>query len=145
MSGGEIVALARGWIGTPYRHRASVRGAGADCLGLVLGVWRERFGAAPEAPPAYAAAWSAAGGELWQGLRRHMAECLAEAPLRPGQVILFRMRERAAPRHLGILAQAGAAASFVHAYSGHAVMENALSAPWRRRIAARFEFPQGGS
>ena len=37
----EIVARARAWIGTPYRHRASCRGAGADCLGLVRGVWRE--------------------------------------------------------------------------------------------------------
>ena len=40
-----IVAAARGWLGTPYRHQASVRGEGADCLGLVRGVWRELIGA----------------------------------------------------------------------------------------------------
>ncbi len=34
----EIVALARAWIGTPYRHQASCRGAGTDCLGLLRGV-----------------------------------------------------------------------------------------------------------
>lgn len=33
-----IVAEARRWLGTPYRHQASVIGAGADCLGLVRGV-----------------------------------------------------------------------------------------------------------
>jgi len=36
----EVVAAARAWLGTPYRHRASVRGAGCDCLGLLRGVWR---------------------------------------------------------------------------------------------------------
>jgi len=36
------------WLGTPYRHRASVKGRGADCIGFVVGVlrnvgYRERF------------------------------------------------------------------------------------------------------
>ncbi|MDG1118150.1 MAG: peptidase, partial [Flavimaricola sp.] len=30
----DVVATARGWIGTPYLHQASCRGAGCDCLGL---------------------------------------------------------------------------------------------------------------
>ena len=34
----RIVMAARGWIGTPYVHQASCRGAGADCLGLIRGV-----------------------------------------------------------------------------------------------------------
>ena len=37
-----IVAEARAWIGTPYRHQASLKGVGCDCLGLVRGVWRAR-------------------------------------------------------------------------------------------------------
>ena len=36
----EIVAAARSWIGTPYRHQASLKGVGCDCLGLVRGVGR---------------------------------------------------------------------------------------------------------
>ena len=31
----RVVATARAWIGTPYVHQASVRGAGCDCLGLL--------------------------------------------------------------------------------------------------------------
>lgn len=50
-----VVTAARGWIGTPYRHQASVRGAGADCLGLIRGVWRELYGAEPAEVPAYTA------------------------------------------------------------------------------------------
>ena len=33
-----VIAAARGWIGTPYLHQASLKGVGTDCLGLVRGV-----------------------------------------------------------------------------------------------------------
>lgn len=49
----RVLAAARDWIGTPYRHQASVKGEGADCLGLVRGLWREMLGEEPEHPPAY--------------------------------------------------------------------------------------------
>ena len=46
--GGKVVLAARAWIGTPYLHQASVKGAGCDCLGLLRGVWRELRGEEPE-------------------------------------------------------------------------------------------------
>jgi len=42
---------------------------------------------------------------------------------------------------MGIAAEIGARASFVHAYDRHGVVESPLSAPWRARIAGRFRFP----
>ncbi|MEM1422329.1 MAG: peptidase P60, partial [Pseudomonadota bacterium] len=36
----QIAYEASRWIGTPYRHQASLRGVGCDCLGLLRGVWR---------------------------------------------------------------------------------------------------------
>jgi len=139
----KVVMAARGWIGTPYRHQASLRGAGTDCLGLLRGVWREVLGAEPERPPAYSMDWSepARIEALWQAAERH----LRPKPLgheAPGDVLLFRMRDGAVAKHLGIAAQTGLAASFIHAYSDHAVVESPLSAAWRRRIVARFTFPE---
>src|SRR6202008_328378 len=59
----HIIAVARDWLGTPYHHQASVRGAGCDCIGLVRGIWRELYGAdAPEALPAYTRDWAEASG-----------------------------------------------------------------------------------
>ncbi|MEL6794106.1 MAG: peptidase P60, partial [Pseudomonadota bacterium] len=55
--GARAVRIARAWIGTPYRHQASLKGVGADCLGLIRGVWRELYGAEPEAPPPYSREW----------------------------------------------------------------------------------------
>ena len=72
MTRNGIVAAARGWIGTPYRHQASVKGAGTDCLGLIRGVWRETMGEEPETPPAYTPDWAETPGGTG-------AETLAEA------------------------------------------------------------------
>ena len=43
VSSDQIVDCARRWIGTPYRHQASRCGVGADCLGLVRGVYRDLY------------------------------------------------------------------------------------------------------
>jgi NlpC/P60 family putative phage cell wall peptidase len=139
------VAAARGWIGTPYVHQASQRGAGTDCLGLLRGVWREVRGREPELVPPYTADWSEPQRQesLWQAAERHLVpKPLSDAA--PGDVLLFRMRAGAVAKHLGIMAEVGASPSFIHAYSGHAVLESPLSAPWARRIVARFAFPKEG-
>lgn len=140
----DVVALARGWIGTPYRHQASRRGAGADCLGLIRGIWRERYGSAPEVPPAYGEDWGEFGPEtLLAAMARHCPMLAADAPWQAGQILLFRMRQGAAARHLAILSAVGAqgAVRIIHAYQRHGVVESPLSAPWRGRVAARFRFP----
>lgn len=134
----------RGWLGTPYVHQASCRGAGCDCLGLLRGVWREVLGQEPEAVPPYTADWSEASGQerLWQAALRHLRpKDLADAA--PGDVLLFRMREGGVAKHLGLQAEICDRASFIHAYSGHGVVESALTPPWARRIVARFTFPEG--
>ncbi len=145
MSGARIVGLARGWIGTPYLHQASVRGAGCDCLGLLRGIWRAVYGCEPEVVPAYTSDWSEPSRDevLWRGAARHLRpKALADASA--GDVLLFRMGARSVAKHLGIAARIGAEASFIHAYSRHGVVESPLSAPWGRRIVARFEFPERG-
>ena len=138
----DIVDEARRWIGTPYHHQGARRGAGADCLGLIRGLWVAVCGSETESVPAYSMDWSEPQGDeaLWRAARRH----LIEKPVSQeaiGDVILFRMRAGAVAKHLGVVADIGETASFVHAYSGHGVVESPLSGPWRRRIVARFEFP----
>jgi NlpC/P60 family putative phage cell wall peptidase len=139
----DVVAVARQWIGTPYVHQSSALGAGADCLGLLRGVWRTLHGREPEPVPAYSMDWSEPEGEerLWAAALRHLGEksLIAAAP---GDVLLFRMRAGSVAKHLGIAAETGTYPTFIHAYSNHGVVESALSAPWRRRIVARFAFPE---
>lgn len=35
---GDILAEAPWWLGTPYHHRAAIRGQGCDCVGLLAGI-----------------------------------------------------------------------------------------------------------
>ena len=135
----DVVRIARGWIGTPYHHQASVRGVGTDCLGLVRGVWRELYGSEAAAPVPYTRDWSVGMGEetLLTAARRHLIEH-PSGEVRPGRVLVFRYRAGLAAKHCGI---ATSEEAFVHAMEGAAVCEVALTAWWRRRIAGVFGFP----
>ena len=134
-----IVAEARAWIGTPYRHQASLKGVGCDCLGLVRGVWRAVLGAEPESVPAYGSDWAEASGEeiLAKAARRHLIE-IVPAEFLPGDVLLFRWSNRYPAKHAAI---ATASDLMVHAHDGAAVAEVAVAPWWRRRIAFAFRFP----
>jgi NlpC/P60 family putative phage cell wall peptidase len=139
MSGARIVAEARGWIGTPYRHQASVRGVGCDCLGLVTGVWRALYGEVPEVPPPYAPDWAEAGvGEpLAEAAMRHLRPCSAP-DIAPGEILIFRWRPGVAAKHLAIATDPD---WMIHAHDGACVAEVPISPMWRRKIAFRFAFP----
>ena len=139
----EIVAAARGWLGTPYRHQASVRGEGADCLGLIRGVWREVVGAEPEVPPAYRSDWAEVGGEesLLAAARRWLAEIPVEAAF-AGDVVLFRMAPGCPAKHCAILSDTtGVEPQMIHAYWGRSVVESWMGSWWRRRLVAAFRLP----
>jgi len=134
-----IVAATRDWIGTPYRHQASLKGVGCDCLGLVRGVWRSVIGDEPERAPPYAPDWAeAASGEpLADAAGRHLTPIDREA-FREGDVLLFRWRNNLPAKHAAIVTAPGL---MVHAHDGAAVTEVALAPWWRRRIAYAFRFP----
>lgn len=143
-AGAAIVGRARAWIGTPYRHQSSCRGAGTDCLGLLRGLWREAIGPEPEAVPAYTPDWSEAAGteDLLAAARRNLVP-VAEAEAAPGDVLVLRMRDGGVAKHVGILARSGHGdPTLIHAYSGHGVVESPLTPAWSRRIAGVYRFPR---
>ncbi len=141
----DVVDEARRWIGTPYVHQASVRGAGSDCLGLIRGIWRQLNGAEPELVPHYSADWGEPQGQemLFEAAARHLHKKAQDDELCAGDVLLFRMRTSAIAKHLGVVSGAGVSPKFIHAYTGHGVIESPLTGPWQRRIAARFVFHKG--
>lgn len=142
----EALTEARRWIGTPYRHQASVRGVGADCLGLVRGVWRAVVGVEPEAPPPYAPDWAETGGEetLLAAAERRLARVSFDDAA-PGDVLLFRMTPDAPMKHCAILSAVdGPEPRIIHAYWGRAVVESWMGSWWKRRLAAAFTWPAEG-
>jgi NlpC/P60 family putative phage cell wall peptidase len=145
ITGAEIVAEARLWLGTPYRHQAALRGVGCDCLGLVRGVWQGLYGAEPEAPPPYSGSWAEsapAGSEpLLEAAARHLVPApgpLAAYEPGPGDVLLFRFRPHLPARHCAVATGAG---TMIHAHDRARVAEVALTPWWRRHLAGAFRFP----
>ncbi len=134
----NIVAAARGWIGTPYLHQASLKGVGCDCLGLLRGVWREVVGPEPFAPPPYTPDWAEVSGRetLAEAATRCMDEIQTSA-FAAGDIILFRWRPGLPAKHCGI---ATTPFAMVHAHDGAAVAEVAIGPWWRRHIAFAFRF-----
>lgn len=131
MSPENVVAAARGWIGTPYRHLAATRDAGCDCLGLIRGVWAELYGSLPVVP-AYRADWRDQR-DLLVAAEARLAQCEPA----PGAIVVFRLGARS--RHCGILV---AADRFIHAQERLGVVEANLTDGWRTRIAGCFAFPE---
>jgi len=133
----DVVAAAREWLGTPYRHQASVLGAGCDCLGLVRGVWRTLYGDEPIALPAYRADMrdAAHAQSLIEAAERWL---VAKSVVEPGRVVLFKLSGASAAKHCGIMV---AADRFIHAQEQIGVVEANLSDSWARRVAGTFAFP----
>ena len=134
----EIVAAARAWLGTPYRHQASTRAAGCDCLGLLRGVWRTLYRAEPIEMPAYRADWRDTSNAQTLLAAAEKFLLPAQSPLAAGQVVLFRLRGLPVSKHCGIMV---AADRFIHAQEGLGVVEANLTEGWARRVAGAFNFP----
>ncbi len=137
----RAVALARSWIGTPYHHQASLKGIGADCLGLVRGVWRDLYRRDADVAASYSADWAEASGieTMLEGAARHLIEC-DHRWFAPGDVVVFRLRAGTVAKHAAIVASE---TTMIHAMEGGPASEVALTAWWRRRIAGAFRFPPG--
>jgi NlpC/P60 family putative phage cell wall peptidase len=138
----RVIAAARAWLGTPYRHQASAQGAGCDCLGLARGVWRALHGAEPVAVPPYTRDWGEAGARevLAEAARGFLIE-IAVGDAGPGALILFRMARHAPAKHCGILTESDRRPTFIHAYEGVGVVIHPYSATWARRARFAFLFP----
>ena len=165
----DIVALARGWLGTPYHHQASLKGAGCDCLGLIRGVYGEACGQPAETPPPYSRDWAEASARetMIEAAGRHFTP-IAPGNAEPGDVLIFRLRPGAMAKHCAIIScapgirpadgplrskrlpgfdeqnqgpEAGAPLRMIHAIEGAPACEVHITPWWRRRIAAAFRFP----
>lgn len=102
-----MAAEALRWVGTPFHDQASVRGAGADCKGLLWGVARELT--YPEADSVFATFVTydlrRRGGVpaqlLKQGLASLFDPVAPGAALEPGDVLL--LKHGGVAQHLAIV------------------------------------------
>lgn len=129
MTAPDLVAAARAYLGTPWRHQGADR-RGMDCAGLLLAAARDAGLAVPTAIV------HAPLPDLALFDRLLPAYCRRVAQPVPGAVLRFCVAGR--PQHLAVAAEHPAGGlSIVHAYmtAGH-VCEHRLDARWRRRLVS---------
>lgn len=134
----QIVAEARSWLGTPYHHQAALRGVGADCLGLLRGVYTALVGGEPETPPPYSASWGESDGQelLLNAAHRYLR--LVDYPKwKAGDVLIFRVRNARSAKHCAIALDG---VNMIHAVSQRGVLITGIG-EWDSRVAGVFSFP----
>ena len=103
-------------------------------------LWRTLFGHEPERPPPYTRDWAELHGRetLAEAAGRHMVP-VAISEIRPGDVLLFAMKDGSPAKHCAILTEP---ARMVHSIEVHPVAEVSLwSGLDRRRLRFAFAFP----
>ena len=135
-----VVQEALSWAGTPYHHRARVKGAGVDCGQLLAAVYENAGVVPPIHPGAYPPDW-----HLHRSEERYLAHVQehahqVEAP-GPGDIVLFRFG-----RCISHGAVVVAWPRIVHAYVGMGVVEDdAETNPILASRLAGFWSPWGGA
>lgn len=132
----DAVACARAWIGTPYVTGAALRGAGADCIGLIEGVAAELTGRPRGERPPWRADWASVTDLAAVAASAGFA-VIDAADARPGDVLALRLTRGAPPHHLAIMTAPDRVA---HAVEGRAVVETHLSF-MAQRVALAAVFP----
>ncbi len=129
---------ARRWIGTPFFPGGRVRGAGCDCVGLLIGAAQEIGELQNYQPPPYPI--QPAGlreAMLIPELERLGFRRIAEDARGPGDVVCFRIGKL--PHHAGILVGADL---FVHAIRWHGVILGDLrDSSWHKRLTGIWRAP----
>jgi NlpC/P60 family putative phage cell wall peptidase len=134
----RVIAEARNWLGTPYRHQGRQRTVAVDCIGLVFGVMH---------------AVGLGSSEFWIAFNRkhrsykrvpdgHSLHDIfslytpeyPKTQAKPGDVLLICMAGM--PRHTAILSERG---SIIHAHSeAHGCIEQPWTDTWYRDTASAF-------
>jgi NlpC/P60 family putative phage cell wall peptidase len=137
----QIAAEARSWVGTPWHHQASLRGIGADCIGLVVGVAAAcgvKEAAIYRSDPLSRGYGREPVPEMLLGLADKFLDRIAIESARLGDVLLFNVRQ--VPMHFGIISRE-APRYIVHSYiTVDKVAENRLDVVWARRVTRAYRF-----
>jgi NlpC/P60 family putative phage cell wall peptidase len=133
----QIIATARTWLGTRWRHQACLKGVGCDCIGLIAGVALEL--GSPQAV-AFMARTDYRNYGRQPDPKMLLAACtdfldpVVVGAAQAGDVLLLRFQ--AEPQHFAF--QSGAD-YMIHSWAGaRRVVENRINELWRGRIVGAY-------
>src|ERR1700694_2268248 len=103
-----IIAEARTWLRTPWRHQADIKGVGVDCAMLPLAIARALGHVPPDYDPRpYPENWFLhRKEELFIAQLEQYAHRITAEQLEPGDLILYRMWRTKGACHAGMVVDA---------------------------------------
>ena len=136
----EVVAEARTWIDTPFRHQGSRKGHGCDCIGFLRRIGTDMdlctedlWG--PKAAPFEGYSELPDPDKFMAALNIFMDE-ISLKDILYADIILFQSRVN--PTHLGLVTDEG----MIHGYlKTKKVVEHSLDTMWFRHIKTVYRFP----
>lgn len=137
ITGSQVVAEARLWMGTPFVHQGRVKGVGVDCIGLVIGVGRA-LGIFPSDYERSGYGRTPFDGTLEREIAERFSESLVEHD-RDGTVALIRFDGE--PQHVALITCSG---NLIHCHARIGkgrVVEHRYADVWRARTTAVYELP----
>lgn len=144
MRSGQLVEVARGYLGTPFHFGGRVKGVGVDCGGLLVCIARDAGMKVDDEPRATREnaleAIHAVAGKHAEVVWRVGGDSSIPSPS-CGDILIFSCR--AMPGHCGIFTAEG---SFVHAHDSSStgmVVETPLDERWMSRIVAVYRVREG--
>jgi NlpC/P60 family putative phage cell wall peptidase len=142
----DIVACARQYVGTPFRHQGRIAGLGIDCVGLVLCIGedlglvdREGIPFRRLDYPNYAA--QPTDRFVLEELRRRALTQPIGREIEPGEITAIRIPHL--PCHAAVAVDRAGVHYMIHAYDSgpRQCVEHILSQAWRNRVVGVFRFP----
>jgi len=137
----DIVNVARGYVGTPWHHRARLPGVGLDCAGVLICVCRELGIVAPDFDvPEYSIT---PDGSMLEWCDRYMRR-ITKAEMQAGDAIVLITDKD--PQHLAVLGdyRGGDQFSIIHGTNDRRymrVIEMRLMFSRDQRFAAAYALP----
>lgn len=133
MTGSDVVKIARTYLDTPFLHQGRLKGAGIDCIGLVVCVGRE-LGFTPIDCTTYKRRSTDD-----QMLHYFDAQLIESKTLCPGCVIAFKIGTR--NKHAGILTEDGIIHAVCQPNGEGKVSEHPLGNRWMERFVKCYRYP----
>lgn len=135
----NVLAVARTWVGTPYRHQGRHKHVGADCVGFLAGVaiesglYPDTLWDSPEIRPFIGYGREPSAQLLRQALELFL-DPIPLADVQPADVYL--MRFNVEPQHVALVASE---TTILHSFAiARKVSEHTLDETWRARICGAY-------
>jgi NlpC/P60 family putative phage cell wall peptidase len=130
----QIVAEARTWLGTPFRHQGRVKGVGVDCVGLAIGV-ASALGLADYKEIAYS---RQPDPDVMKNQLDAYLKPIDRSEVLPGDLYWIRFIH---PMHIAIATRVNGKDYMIHSYyNAKKCVEHRLNGEWKNRIVACYRF-----